>query len=247
MTTKKIAKKSAKKAAKTSAKKAARTSAKKAAAKARPVKGAVAKATPAKEVVTKVESSKKMATKAETSKKTATKAKLVKGSKPARLAKATKPEKPAKPAKATKPAKPAKATKPAKPAKPEPPDIGPPANPAEAALRTYALSLPHATEHFPWGHRVAKVNGKVFIIMGGSTGKLTASMKLPQSAAAALETGFCEPTGYGLGNSGWVTATFEGRDKVPLGMLRAWIRESYLAVAPKKIGAAMLAAEAEKS
>lgn len=127
-----------------------------------------------------------------------------------------------------------------KPAKPEPPDIGPPANPAEAALREYALSLPQATEHFPWGHRVAKVNGKVFIIMGGGEGKLTASMKLPQSAAEALESGFCEPTGYGLGKCGWVTATFEGNDKVPVSTMRGWIRESYLAVAPKKIAAQYL-------
>lgn len=128
----------------------------------------------------------------------------------------------------------------AKPAKPEPPDIGPPANPAEAALREFALSLPHATEHFPWGHRAIKINGKVFAILGGSTGRLSASLKLPQSAAEALESGFCEPTGYGLGKSGWVTATFEGNDKVPLSTMRGWIRESYLAVAPKKIAAEYL-------
>jgi predicted DNA-binding protein (MmcQ/YjbR family) len=141
----------------------------------------------------------------------------------------------AKPVKGAKGA--AKEAKGARPSKPEPPDIGPPANPAEAALRDFALSLPHATEHFPWGHRVAKINGKVFIIMGGGEGKLTASVKLPGSAAEALETGFCEPTGYGLGKSGWVTASFEGSDKVPLATMRKWITESYLAVAPKKIAA----------
>ena len=35
------------------------------------------------------------------------------------------------------------------------------------ALRDYALSFPGATEDFPWGERVAKVKGKVFVFLGG--------------------------------------------------------------------------------
>ena len=35
-----------------------------------------------------------------------------------------------------------------------------------AQLRAFALSLPDASEHFPWGERVAKVNGKVFVSSG---------------------------------------------------------------------------------
>src|SRR4029077_887839 len=34
------------------------------------------------------------------------------------------------------------------------------------ALRRFALGLPGATEHFPWGERVAKIAGKVFVFLG---------------------------------------------------------------------------------
>ena len=45
-----------------------------------------------------------------------------------------------------------------------------------------------------------------------------------------------EPTGYGLGRSGWVTARFGPGDDVPLDLIRRWLVESYRAVAPKKLG-----------
>ena len=51
----------------------------------------------------------------------------------------------------------------------------------------------------------------------------------------ALDLPFTAPTGYGLGKSGWVTATFGPKDKPPLDYLRHWIAESYRAVAPKKL------------
>jgi hypothetical protein len=40
-----------------------------------------------------------------------------------------------------------------------------------------------------------------------------------------------------LGKSGWVTASFGNKDRIPLALLKAWLRESYLAIAPKKIAA----------
>jgi predicted DNA-binding protein (MmcQ/YjbR family) len=39
-----------------------------------------------------------------------------------------------------------------------------------AQLRTYALSLAGAEEAFPWGERVARVNGKVFVFLGHDEG-----------------------------------------------------------------------------
>ena len=48
---------------------------------------------------------------------------------------------------------------------------------------------------------------------------------------------YASPTGYGLAKSGWVTARFAKKDKVPVSLMGAWLRESYLAVAPKKVGA----------
>jgi len=108
--------------------------------------------------------------------------------------------------------------------------------PFEMALREAGMAYPEVTEEFPWGHRTLKVNGKAFIFMGinGEEG-LSLSVKLPQSNGAALMLPFAEPTGYGLGKSGWVTADFGPKNAPPLGMLCQWLDESYRAVAPKKL------------
>ena len=106
------------------------------------------------------------------------------------------------------------------------------------ALREYALSFPEATEDFPWGERVAKVKGKVFVFLGTDPvpgAPMGFSVKLPESGADALDLPFTKPTGYGLGKSGWVSATFEPGDEPPLEILKGWIRESYRAVAPRKL------------
>jgi predicted DNA-binding protein (MmcQ/YjbR family) len=108
------------------------------------------------------------------------------------------------------------------------------------ALRRHAMSFPGATEDFPWGERVAKVNGKVFVFLGADPvagGPLSFSVKLPESHADALDLPFARPTGYGLGKSGWVTASFGPGDEPPLEILRAWIAESYRAVAPRRLTA----------
>jgi hypothetical protein len=72
------------------------------------------------------------------------------------------------------------------------------------------------------------------------------STKLPRSAAIALTLPFASPTRYGLGKSGWVTAQFGVREKPPVEMLQAWIEESYRAIAPVKLVAAMDARPARK-
>ncbi|HEY6002972.1 MAG TPA: MmcQ/YjbR family DNA-binding protein [Anaeromyxobacter sp.] len=108
-------------------------------------------------------------------------------------------------------------------------------HPHELALRDFALSYPETHEDFPWGHRALKVRGKAFVFMSKDEAALSLSVKLPASAEGALQFPFCEPTHYGLGRSGWVTATFEPRAAVPLDALRSWIDESYRAVAPKRL------------
>ena len=101
-------------------------------------------------------------------------------------------------------------------------------------LREFALAYPGATEEFPWGERVAKVKGKVFVFLGRDE-PLGISVKLPRSRLMALSLPFASPTGYGLGKSGWITAQFGPRDKPPMDVLKAWIDESYRAVAPKTL------------
>jgi predicted DNA-binding protein (MmcQ/YjbR family) len=108
-------------------------------------------------------------------------------------------------------------------------------HPAETRLRGVALAYPESREDFPWGHRAIKVRGKAFVFMSNGEPGLSLSVKLPWSAEGALQLPFCEPTHYGLGRSGWVTATFGPRDAPPLDVLRSWIDESYRAVAPKRL------------
>jgi hypothetical protein len=55
----------------------------------------------------------------------------------------------------------------------------------------------------------------------------------------ALTLPFTSPTGYGLGKSGWVTATFGPKEAPPLDLLEDWIDESYRAQAPKKLVATL--------
>jgi predicted DNA-binding protein (MmcQ/YjbR family) len=108
-----------------------------------------------------------------------------------------------------------------------------PYQPASAALRAFALLFPGAYEEFPWGETALKVKGKVFVFLRADANGLNFSVKLPKSCTTALDQPFAEPTGYGLGKSGWVTSRFEGGDSVPVDMLKPWIDESYRAVAPK--------------
>ena len=105
----------------------------------------------------------------------------------------------------------------------------------EGALRKFALGFPQSYEEFPWGERVIKVNKKIFVSLHGDSMTLRVTTKLPHSYGAALLAPFAKPTGYGLGKSGWVTASFEKGDQPPFNILKSWIDESYRAVAPKKL------------
>lgn len=107
----------------------------------------------------------------------------------------------------------------------------------ENELHDYALAFPEASEEHPWGHSAIKVKGKTFVFLGGEKGEgeLSLSVKLPSSRDMAADLPFAEPTGYGLGKSGWVTARFTRAADVPLELMKAWIAESYRAIAPKKL------------
>ncbi len=109
---------------------------------------------------------------------------------------------------------------------------------AEKALKAYALSLPEAVEEHPWQHDAIKVRRKTFLFLSGAQrtdGSFSLSVKLPESAEVVLLMPFASPTGYGLGKSNWVTAEFANGEEVPVEMLKAWIAESYCAIAPKTL------------
>jgi len=100
-------------------------------------------------------------------------------------------------------------------------------------VRAFALSLPEASEDHPWGEDVAKVRGKIFVFLGpASSSRIT--VKLEESHAHALSIETAEPTGYGLGKSGWVTLPLRAQG-VTIALLRDWVEESYRIVAPKRL------------
>ena len=109
----------------------------------------------------------------------------------------------------------------------------------EDALRKHSLSYPETTEDFPWGHSAMKVKGKAFVFLSLHEDEVSISVKLPQSRDIAVDLPFTEPTSYGLGKHGWVTAHLRLKEKPPLDLVRSWIDESYRAIAPKKLVASL--------
>ena len=116
--------------------------------------------------------------------------------------------------------------------------VKPASNRHEASLRKFALGFPETVEEFTWGHRAFKVKKKTFLFLAADESGLSLSVKLPESRGVALTLPFAQPTGYGLGKSGWVTVRLPEKPTKTfpeLGVLRAWVVESYRSVAPKKL------------
>jgi predicted DNA-binding protein (MmcQ/YjbR family) len=104
-----------------------------------------------------------------------------------------------------------------------------------AELRAFGLAYPGAHLKSPWpGHMDLAVKDKTFAYLSVEGEPLGISCKLPRSSGVALMLPFCKPTAYGLGKSGWVSASFDGVE-IDVAMLKAWIDESYRAQAPKKL------------
>ncbi len=108
---------------------------------------------------------------------------------------------------------------------------------AEAAIAKLALAYPDVIEENPWGHRAFKVRKKTFLFLGADAEGVSFSLKLPHSGLAALSLDYTEPTHYGLGKSGWVTARFARGSDVPLPLVAEWLKESFEAMAPAKLKA----------
>jgi predicted DNA-binding protein (MmcQ/YjbR family) len=104
------------------------------------------------------------------------------------------------------------------------------------ALRKHGLAFPEAHTKSPWpGHLDLAVRDKTFAYLSLEGEPLVISCKLPQSCNEALALAFTAPTAYGLGKSGWVTATFDEAMEPPLEFLKVWLEESYRAQAPARL------------
>ena len=107
-------------------------------------------------------------------------------------------------------------------------------------LREFGLAYPEAHSKSPWpGHDDLAVRNKTFAYLSAEREPLSISCKLPLTGQMALTLPFAKPTGYGLGKSGWVTATFGPKEAPPLDLLKDWIDESYRVQAPKKLVATL--------
>lgn len=103
-------------------------------------------------------------------------------------------------------------------------------------LRAWGLKLPGAHRKSPWpDHDDLAVKDKTFAYLPANGQPFSLSCKLPYTGYEALQLPFAEPTGYGLGKSGWVTFN-PPEDEIPdLDQLKAWVEESYRAQAPLKL------------
>ena len=103
-------------------------------------------------------------------------------------------------------------------------------------LRAFGLTYPGAHSKAPWpGHDDLAVNDKTFAYLAADGEPFSISCKLKYTGEAALQLPFAEPTGYGLGKSGWVTFSPSEAEMPPVEQLKEWIDESYRAQAPKKL------------
>jgi predicted DNA-binding protein (MmcQ/YjbR family) len=109
---------------------------------------------------------------------------------------------------------------------------------AENALIAYAAAFPQAWEDHPWEHTVLKVGKKVFVFFGGAAGRpdeLSMTVKLPVSYEMALTLPYVTPAGHGLWKGGWAHVRQATGEDIDMETLRAWIVQSYRAVATKKL------------
>ncbi len=113
---------------------------------------------------------------------------------------------------------------------------------AEAALTSYGLTFPETRAGPGWTiTRALYVRKKMFAVFG-ATGEpldaLTMIMKLPVSAEMAEELPFVRPARGWYKQHKWVTAHFGTEDDVlaELETLKGWLKQSYVAIAPKGLG-----------
>lgn len=112
---------------------------------------------------------------------------------------------------------------------------------AEAALTAYGLTFPRTAAGLGWAFtRVLRVKGKMFCIFGDKAepeDALTITVKLPVSFEMAQDLPFVRESRGWYRQHQWAIAHFGPQDDVlkELPTLKAWIRQSYCAMAPKKL------------
>lgn len=112
---------------------------------------------------------------------------------------------------------------------------------AESELTAYGLTLPGAQLSAGWfPTRALDVNKKTFVIFGAKAepaDELTITLKLPVSAAMVGDLYFVRESRGWYKQHDWVISHFGYGDDIwaELDTLKAWIKQSYMAIAPKRL------------
>jgi hypothetical protein len=121
---------------------------------------------------------------------------------------------------------------------------------AEKALTAYGLTLPETTVGPGWQTtRALYVRKKMVCVFGDkdqAPDELSIIVKLPVSAEMVQQLYFVMESKGWWKQHDWVRARFGPDDDIlaELDTLKAWIRQSYIAVAPKKLGKMLATPEA---
>jgi predicted DNA-binding protein (MmcQ/YjbR family) len=119
-----------------------------------------------------------------------------------------------------------------------------------AKLEAIVARLPEAArvDIEAWGGEPTfRVNGKNFVFASPDATSL--SVKLPKEEADAVVATDprAEPTGYGLGRSGWISVSLPGRVSAARWReIEEWVRTSYTLIAPKRLAKLVLAEDEEQ-
>lgn len=113
---------------------------------------------------------------------------------------------------------------------------------AERDLTRFGLAMPETSAGRGWPPtRALYFRKKMFFVFGDRRepeGALTMIMKLPVSAEMVQDLYFVRESKGWFRQHDWVIARFEAEDDILAEMptLKAWMIQSYCAVAPKKFG-----------
>lgn len=110
---------------------------------------------------------------------------------------------------------------------------------AEAELTAYALSLPETHLAPGWSDtRYLRVRGKGFAVFGDKGEALTITLKLPISYEMVQHLPFVRQGSPWYHQHRWAIAHFGPEDDIlaERDTLKAWLRQSYVAMAPRALG-----------
>jgi len=112
----------------------------------------------------------------------------------------------------------------------------------EAELTAFGLALPETDVVPGWGPtRYMRVKTKGFAVFGDkgeADDALTMIVKLPIAAEMVQQLYFVREGSGWFKQHNWVIAHFDPDDDIlaELGTLKAWLKQSYVAMAPKRLG-----------